>query len=200
MANTAAVGISGRPSERAMVLCSCRAVRTAGIPPSNTCSAIGCCSGGSIVIRASRWARPGRSFLGLGRDVTSERDGRTGRSRRGPASAGAEGLAGPSRRGVEVSLRRGRRGGRSPAGDVPPPRPPLPLSPLGPLSLSVELTPGSSRPEPTISSRSGSRRSPLGGKIVVTVIPSMSTSASARTTSPTAQPGGRSLPSSTPLG
>lgn len=198
MANTAAAGISGLPSARAAARCSCNAARTPGMPPRRTCSAMGCCSGGSEATSPSRWVRRARSFFGLGRDGTSGRGRRTGRSRLAPSrlrSPSPDPGEGPPRGRAGASPRPAgvwRRGGRSAPLGPEPPRPPR--------SLAVEVTSGSSRPEPTISTRSGSRRAPLGGNTVVTVMPSMSTSASARTTSPTPTPGGRSFPSRTPLG
>ena len=62
------------------------------------------------------------------------------------------------------------------------------------------VTGGSSRPEPTISIRSGATFFWDTGCVDRTVIPSMSMSASARRTSPTLAPPGRTDPSSRPFG
>jgi len=63
------------------------------------------------------------------------------------------------------------------------------------------VTGGSSRPEPTISIRSGSAFFFwVDGCVDRTVIPSMSISASARRTSPTLAPPGSTEPSSMPFG
>ncbi len=197
--------ISGVPAARACSFCLSTAWRTAGMPPRSTCSAIGFCSSGSEASTSARWARPARSRLALGRGSGV---GRAGRSRRGARAARSDAGRLEDRSPSRAPLRlgrllpsplggrspRSRRGGRSlrsPRSRGGRRRSPSPRRFEREPGANTVVTSCSSRGGPMSSMRSGSRRASLGGSTEVTVMPSTSKSASARTTSPTFEPDGQ---------
>ncbi|CAN5784234.1 hypothetical protein BH20ACT1_BH20ACT1_00760 [soil metagenome] len=137
----------------------------------------------------------GRGRVGRCRSRSSP----SGRGRAGPAGLPPLGLAPSGRPPPGRPPDRSGRSGRSDRSGRTTDRP-LGVQVRRPRSIGWVVSTASSPGDPTIGRRSGSRRSPLVGKTGFTVIPSMSISASARRTSPMPAPGGRSLPSSTPLG
>ena len=160
----------GRPSD-------CRAWRTARIPSLASRSAMARSSAGSASSQASRWRFSGRN-----------------RGARG-------GLSRPPRWPVPS------RPGRPPCWARPPP--PLRRRPSrGPSVRSADLrarfgaivTPSVKRFEPRCSRRGGGGRSVFVGSTWRTAMPSTLTSASTRSTSPTAAPAGTRPSESTPFG
>ena len=156
------------------------------MPPRETCSAITRCSSGRSSISALRCARPGLSFFGFGF-----------------VGASAFGFLGLSSLGAFRPL---------PSRSRPAPlarfflpssrRRPSFFFPERPFFASWVVTPWNSVVDPSSSIRSSSGRPlrPFAGITAVTKIPSISKSASALHTSPTAAPLYSSAPSSVPLG
>ena len=136
------------------------ALRTAGMPPRSSCSAIGCCSGERAVRRASRWTRAGRSFFALGfgaggsgRGGRAGRAGRSGRSGRSPPGRGSRA---PSRGGppgrAPGAPERAPRSSRRPRGRSSSPR----SAGSRALPVRLEVMGENSRSTPTTSIRGGS--------------------------------------------
>ncbi len=217
---------SARPSALARAFCSSMALRTAGIPPRNSCSATGSCSGRNSASAALRWVdtvcrRRGRSERSgrAGRGPAATRSERSGRSPDAPRSgrgvrgsrAGRDSRPGRSARGPPRSSPAGvpgeplRRGAAPRPGELRRGRSPRPSSSRRrpPGTRTTDTPPGAlSRPEPMISMRAAFsvRVAALGAWTDVTTMPSRSNSASARTTSPTLTPSGSRVPSSVPRG